>query len=639
MKTLGVVLSFVVAASGAHAALTFEKGEGCYEVKGDHFSIRIDESHGVITVLRLFDGANWNAMLEGSDVTLPMLTFKDKEREYALGGKSKAEFVGAESSPDMVNIVFRTRPTAADGTDSPYDVVVSYEVYPEGTVFVDMDFQLTAKAATLTYAALDFAAPDALRKSAKYRDQNVSKEVGAFPSARVAFGTNPARTYTNEFEMFVEYKDAMGGAVDFKQKNGRWTWVLGQDPNGFDAPLRYHNRVSIGLGAAVTGRPKSVMVGQRVYHWVNWIEPEHWYPTNEQIDAMVANKATTLILHTDWMLQRGKNGYPHADYTVVRNHDEMVRMIDYAHQKGLRVGVYMRGIEMYGLAAEFFPKYLKRDWDGIYVDWHGPVGISWHEMKYQPEDALGDFHFTKDGTQAPARAYFLFTQNLREIVGANGFLIGHEGSFNSGVLANLCFDAYLPGETGSDRRMFADLDEAAYKGMLGGCVCMPWTLDLPTYRNAEGAAKMAAWGFYPHIVMGMKARQKENVTFSLDPNDPLYAFVLPYWRVLAAIDVEKATVFNLPSQNVEAMTSSNPQIQGLVYKAGDDYLVVVANLGTEAADAKLRLNAEVLGLSGTYHVRHVDAATGKSADAGQSDGVVRTSTLAQWGIEGIKLVK
>jgi hypothetical protein len=504
-----------------------------------------------------------------------------------------------------------------------------------------MDFQLAAKEAQLTYAALSFSVPKELQESPQYRTQNVALEAEGFRSARVAFGKSPEKSFTNEIEMMVEYKDALAGAADFKEEPGKWTWVLGSDEDGFDAPLRYHNRVAIGLGAAVNGKPKSNVVGQRVYHWVNWLDLENWYPTEEQIDKMVANHGTMLILHHEYMLQRGSNGYPHADYAVMRDHDAMVRSIDYARQKGLRVGLYMRGVEMYALDAEFFQKYCKRNWDGIYTDWHGPIAVSWHEMKYAPEEKLGDAHFREDGSHVPARAYFLFTKNQREIVGPDGFLIGHQGSFNSGVFANLCYDAYLPGETGSDRHMFSSRDEAAYKGMTGGCVCMPWTLDLPAYRNAEGAAKMAAWGYYPHLVMGIESRwSNENVTFTLDPDDALYDFVEPYWNVLAHIDAEKASVHNLPSQAVTAVESSNPDFQSVVYRQeGDVYLLVTANLGEETGSAELSLVADVLEMEGKYKVTRIDTATGAAKPAGTSDGSVKVAGVRQWGIEGYLFTK
>ncbi|MBN1341590.1 MAG: hypothetical protein JXQ73_02870 [Phycisphaerae bacterium] len=644
-QVLGVLAVVGGIAVSNCVGLTTERADSAVTVKGDHFSVTIDlKQGGEVTDIRLFDGAQWNSILTPSSpaITLPGLALRDKQGEYLLAKDSAAELVDLKSAADKVSLTCRATPRTADGKASPWRVTTSYEVYPEGAVFIDLDCCLEDKAFMLSRASVSFAVAEAIHKAPKYRDQNVGMKTGGFKSARVAFGMSeaPGKSFTNEIELIVEQMTPMAGKVDYAQTDGRFTWTLGGGDVELKAPYRYRNRLSLALGSAVSGRPRSTCVGQRVYHWVNWLDKRNWYPTDEQIDKMVANHATMLVLHHEYLLQRGSNGYPHADYGVARDHGEMVRMIEHAHKRGLRVGLYMRGVEWYALGTKFFETYCKRDWDGIYADWHGPHAVSWHENRYRPETKLGDKHFSEKGLYVPAKEYFLFTRRLRDVVGPNGFLIGHQGSFNSGIFANLCFDAFLPGETGSDRTMFASLDEAAYKGMLGGGVCMPWMLDLPRYRNAEGMAKMAAWGFYPHLVMGIVARHTKNLTFPLDPDDKLYAYILPYWRVLSKIDVEKATVFNLPSQNVVVVRASNPDFQSTVYKEGQDtYLLITANLGSATAKATLTLEPKVLGMSGEYEVVRIDPATGQTHPCGKSAGVVTTSDLPQWGIEGFKLKK
>jgi len=627
-----------VAAPWAHAALTAQPGDDALTIQGDWFELRIDASRGgEIAELKLHDGSQWNTVFAAPEITFPCLTLRDADKTYRLSNDAEAELVQIETAPDVVRCAVKGRPRADEGTASPWEVTLTYEVYPEGAVFIDLDCELKSGDFVLSSAAVSFAACEAIRNAPRYRDDNVCIETGGFRSARVAYGLNPDRSYTNEVEAIVEHKKPIAGACDYSKENGRGTWVLGGGDAKLSAPFRYHNRIALGLGRAVTGKLRSNVVGQRVYHWVNWLDLENWYPAPEQIDAMVANRATMVVLHHEWMLQRGSNGYPHADYSVVRNHDHMVRMIDYAHAKGLRVGLYMRGVEMYALKTDFFPKYCKRNWDGIYVDWHGPHAVSYHDNRYEPETQLGDAHSSEDGTHVPARDYFFFTRALRDIVGPEGFLIGHQGSFNAGVFANLCFDAYLPGETGADRHMFADRDEAVFKGMLGGGVCMPWLLDLPRFRNPEGAAKMAAWGFYPHIVLGIKARHTKELVFPCGPNDQLYRFILPYWRVLAHIDVEQATVYNIPSVNQAALVSSAPEVQCTVYKAGDGLLVIAANLGEKPAAATLELDTALLGMQGDYEVTRIDPNTAEAHAHGQSNGTLTTPELAQWEIVGLKL--
>jgi hypothetical protein len=169
---------------------------------------------------------------------------------------------------------------------------------------------------------------------------------------------------------------------------------------------------------------------------------------------------------------------------------------------------------------------------------------------------------------------------------------------------------------------------------------MPWTLDSPAFTQPEGVAKMAAWGFYPHVGLGLQ-RRKDATLFTLDPDDAVNQFALPYWRVLAAIDVEKAAIFNLPSCNPVAATWSTPSFDGVVYRQGSGrdavYLVVTANLSADSAEATATLKTDVLGMSGEYDVSRIDGQEGKITPQGTTTGTITTGLLPPWGIAGFKL--
>ncbi len=639
----GILLAFIVLllALPCGAEMTLEKTASSVRIIGSHFRLAIDAHYGgTVSGLQLYDGNLWHELFSGPDRGFPALSVQDNGKEYRLALDTGAILSGLRETGKDIQCSAEAALRAEDGAVSPWRVRLDYLICPEGAVFVEAILALAAGAEASGEVTIRFDVNDTLRRFVRFRDENVAKQGNGFPSARVAFGANPDKSFTNEVEVFVEHKRPISGEAVFQREgDGRFCWRLGQNGATLKGPLEYRNAFALGCGAAVNGPPKSNVVGQRVFHWVNWLDLEHWYPTDAQIDKMVATNASMLILHMEWMRQRGSNGNPHADYREARNHAEMVRALEYAHQKGLRVGLYMRGIEPYALETGFFEKYCTRDGDGLYVDWHGPTAVSWHESQCGPDNLLGDAHYTPDGTHVPAKAYFLFTRRLRDLVGEKGFLIGHQGSFNSGILANLCFDAYLPGETGSDRLMFSDIAEAGYKGMTGGCVCMPWTLDLPAYRNAEGAAKMAAWGVYPHLVMGMKAEHGEGFTFSLEADGPEYAFIMPYWRLLSLMDVEKAAVFNLPGQNRVVLKASDPNVQGTVYRAEDTWLILVANLGTFPVTATLTLDPEALGMFGEYQLTRINSETGAEHAEGTIRNCVSTSILPPWGLEGVRITR
>jgi hypothetical protein len=641
MRSLLVLLwPAVLAAAPSSAALVAERSPAGITIKGHHFALTIGAQHGgELSELRLYDGSNWNLVWSAPAITFPRVVLCDADHEYALADATDARVSDLTGTHDKISVRVSAVPRAPDGAAGPWQITLCYEVYAEGAVLIDLDCEQKETALPLTQCNVSFAVGEAIRKGPQCR-QNYCTTAGAgFPIARTAFGLNPARSFTNEIEVTVEDRKAICGTTGFQLNDGRFTWTLAAANPGQAAPAHYHNRIVLGLGAAVGGPPESNVIGQRVYHWVNWIDTRTWYPTNEQIDTMAARNATMLILHHEWMQQRGSNGHPHADYRVARAPNDLSRTIAYAHGKGMRVGLYMRGVERYALAAGFFEKYCRRDWDGIYVDWHGAAATAYHERKYAPERDKGDEHFTPDGTRVPAGEYFLFTRRLRAIVGPRGFLIGHCSMFNSGVTCNLCFDASLPGETNSDWEMLKDRDSAVYKGMMGGCVCMPWTLDSAAYRSAEGAAKMAGWGLYPHIVLGLKPPRTKYFC-SCEADDPTHAWVLPYWRLLAQVDVDGLSVFNLPSQGATAVKPSRPDFASIVYRTpAGVYLLITASLGDAPAAAELTLDPKALGMRGEYRAVRIDSASGASRPCRFDGNIITTSKLPRWGIEGFRIYK
>ncbi len=643
MKPSAIVTLLVLSLShAAPAGLKVDRDDQAVTVRGGHFLVTIDgKTGGELSEVKLFDGADWNSLFGDSGITFPLIKLSGGGVEYGPFNDRGGKIVDVRADPNLVRVRTRSIARARNGAATPWEVALGYEIHVEGAVFIDMELRLRDKPFEMSEASASLMVCQAIAEAPHSMNKNLSNTGGGLPSGRVAFGMSdhPHTSFTNEVEAIVEHNRAMAGTTARHASANRIKWVLGQRAK-LPAGFHYTNRIALALGAAEIGKPQTNAIGHRVYHWVNFLNPDDWYPTNAQIDTMVADHGTMLILHHEYMLQRGTNGHPHADYGVARDHAEMVRCIDYAHRKGLRVGLYMRGVEPYALQTGWFDKYCKRNWDGIYVDWHGPQAVSWHDNRYAPEPALGDKHYSRRGTHVPARDYFLFTKRLRETVGPKGFLIGHQGTFNSGVLSNLCFDAFLPGEAGSDRRMLSSLDEAAYKGMLGGVACMPWMLDLPLYRNAEGAAKLAAWGLYPHLVTGIRARHTKGLTLPIDPAAPIYDFVQPYWRVLAKVDVEDLRAFNSPAVNRRVVASSDTSVRSMVYKARDGrILVIAANLRKESGQATLRLDTGALGMEGTWQVRRIDSLTGQTEPAGTSSGELQTSKLSAWGIEGFLLEK
>ena len=182
------------------------------------------------------------------------------------------------------------------------------------------------------------------------------------------------------------------------------------------------------------------------------------------------------------------------------------------------------------------------------------------------------------------------------------------------------------------------VDDAVYGGMMGGGVCHPWTLDSPVFASPEGVAKMAAWGFFPHVGLGMQPRGRQASSFPSIPTTRPIAFALPYWRILSAIDMSHAQVFNLPNQKPVAATCTDETFRR--WSTGlktNSYLVIVSNLGTKTSKTTVNLVPEVLGMSGAYSIERVDAQSGAIAPHGTDSTHIETSLLPPWGIEGFRL--
>jgi hypothetical protein len=642
-----VLLHFVGHAMGAFSAVEQDRR---VLVNGDFFRITADAAKGgEISNIELFDGSQWNRLVGGDGQTGTQVSLSDPSHQYSLARDANGTIQNLRVTADEITFQTVGRPYAVGGVASPWTVTLSYDIYANGALFVDTNYSLDAgRTTTLTGASMALQVDSTVKDAAKY--YMGCKKASGFQSDRVAFGVNPNGSYTNEVEALVEYRTPMGGTTGSSYGGGKYTWTLANGATSLGSSYRYSNRFSMALGSGVTGMGNTGtnVVGQRGY---DWFRMEHTpsgtpsdqidkAPTNARIDQMVANGATFITMQ-NWLLGGDHNGNPHDPY-VARNEADLVAAIDYAHQKGLRVNFYMRGIERYGMAQQFFEQYLTRNWDGIYVDWAGAQDVSCHEAAYRPTTAIGDAHFSTDGSYVAAKEFFQFAKQLRNVVGPGGLLIAHQGTYNTGIMGNKYFDAYLNGENSDDFNMFANVDAAVLKGMMGGGACTPYPRS-SSFRTPEAVAKAAVWGI--NIIPDLGVEDSMTWTTS-DPDDPDNQYCASYWRLLSTIDPNRCTVYNLPSVNQVAATCSESGFSCLVYRergsagdsVNDSYLVLVANLGSATLASDVTLIPSILGMSGEYHIGRVDPQTGMTVPLGFTTGEFMTSELPVWGFEGYRLV-
>ncbi|WP_146682805.1 hypothetical protein [Limihaloglobus sulfuriphilus] len=649
-------LSAVHAVNYAPVGVSVANDENEIQLSGAHFRAVIDlEKGGLISSLGMFDGLKWNPVIDDSVKAFPYLSFTAEDKSYAL---SDAELLDINKHDGDVFVTLISRFADQHKMFGPLKCRLVYQFCPEGAVFVDFYVECLEETFSFDKASICFEVTEKVVNADYFRNENIAKEklIMARPSARIAFGQSPAISFTNEVEVVVQDGRNIAGEPGFINKGGSYKWILSQSKTRLVSPGVYHNTAAMGLGAGIKSTQKSSVIGQRIYHWINfasqpgaimraveermpemtrgealdllkelsgkgakyWVsndpdkmnevldaiqenakdcdrikalailnaitDQESWYPSNKEIDLMAQNYGSILLLHHEWMQNRGSNGNPHADYSIPRDEKELVRMIKHAHSRGIKVGLYMRGVEDYALSTMFFEKYLTKDYDGIYADWHGFTGRAVHEYLQPVEVEVHDMHYSPDGTYLPAKQYMQFTRKLRNIVGDKGFLIGHQGSMNTGVLSNLGWDADTPGEAGPTRDMFSgDVHEAVYDGFLAGNVVTPWPEESADFRSPMGAAKMAGWGFFPQILMGFNSSDGTEL-FSRRADASNNQWVWPYWEILSKYDWDNAEILNSPSDARRVFKCNNSSISVIGYKFTDGrILVIAANISDTAA--------------------------------------------------------
>ena len=219
VASLGVVAVLLAApAAGpqakrpAGAEMKVSRHDAQISASGDHFRLTVDGARGgEITNLELFDGLAWNRLLGGDGQTCPQVRIQGDGGEYELSRDRAARVLEYDARPERLRFRVAAVPQGKDGRKAPWEVVLGYEVYPEGAVFVDLQYQCSQDDFSLTGAGIGFAVDRGLTKAAKYREELFTGRTVALPSARIAFGLDAQKSFTNEIQVILEAKKAMAG--------------------------------------------------------------------------------------------------------------------------------------------------------------------------------------------------------------------------------------------------------------------------------------------------------------------------------------------------------------------------------------------------------------------------------------------
>ncbi len=461
---------------------------------------------------------------------------------------------------------------------------------------------------------------------ARPRTESIRKD-HLVPSIGLDLGWGNTRHYSNRVEICIEDSTSFGNnmlgdtTTVSEEVDGKWitTWRIGENVDEtFSPPFFYRNKWALFCassrtlrgGAADPVKRNNVMgakichvmypyvYGQRNWPWCSVPLKQCFYqdvqlavenPGLERIDEAVALGAEILIIHQFWMSCGGSNGEPMSSY-IPHDPEWLRAFVDKAHAKGMRVLFYMRGIEQYMMYSDFFDTYLKKDWDGLYIDWASPFLMGFAKSTVKHSSIYN---------------WFMFMRALREKVGKDGVIIGHTtmqspsnyalfdvaltGEFSvlhSGLLAEpeistsyagqSCCGLHLIAGNAPDRRAFSSQKAVAYAAGLG-------------------------WSNHPFMEPGFEFEHS-------------CGFTLPLWKLLSCLDGAPVRTLNPSVESTDVVTWSDEALYPLVYmdKSGNA-LVLVANLSEKTVAGEVTLNTATLGMADDVEMTALDEGQGTHA--------------------------
>ncbi|MCI5779252.1 MAG: hypothetical protein MR051_05500 [Lentisphaeria bacterium] len=242
------------------------------------------------------------------------------------------------------------------------------------------------------------------------------------------------------------------------------------------------------------------------------------YPSTAEINAMADSGCDLLILHENWRHDLQNDGIP-------CDRERFLATVKAAHDRGIRVAVYIRGNENSAVegSCEWFDRCLKKDFDGLYMDYGGPMC----RLSAADENFVnGRIHF---------RAHYETFRRLRERVGKDGLLFSHTGPCFSGMSMNF-FDGYVSGE-GERGMLILSRKHHEYYSMAAVATGTMWTAAFPEYSTEKMIPFLAAAGQYPHNPLGEQF-PSSSLAHPGEPgiNDHVFR---PLWKLWGMVRNEK----------------------------------------------------------------------------------------------------
>ena len=671
MAANGSVIARMETACHTRPAGLFVTTEGArLTVHGDAFEITWDgDAGGEIAEIRQYDGSSWFRVNAEIAATVPGFVLTDEAgKEWALRRERGLRFRMEKETPQEVRfsasataagirvgmryIIFRegilfcelSMPESelsegrTQGVDSEANKALLDKV--SGRLALHLDSGILDQKFAWGYIPRHGGAAQVSKK----QTDRVLDEKQMLPIFMADYGRRAEGGFTNHIEFFIEDTPPEGASTWFGEDGQggfklEWSFAGRNLRDVYFVPWDmgfFRTRWGLCLGAARKGRAgralpsrRNNLIGARVCHvgipqgvgpemqerWPYNVPPAdqiraqyRGLPADEEVEAAHQQGANVMVLHQGWMRSGGSNCEPPADY-IPRDPADLRRFVESCHLRNIRVGLYMRGVENHALFQPYFEQFLKRDFDGLYVDWSSPCCTGFQ--------GCSELHFS-------AFNYFLFTRALRERVGEEGFLIAHSGAIPT-MLAFAVFDAYLPGEFRTQKENLHNSPGEALHYGFASCI---GTHPIPRFDLPQALALYAGLGFHPHYIRQCGQGKMDNPMESL-------------WHMWGSVPIEGAVCYNGLTENLQVVRSSNRDFLCVLYKVNPGLLLLVAaNLGERAGTA-LKVDMPALGLLGRYRVEELSA--GKEGRVEQREcgmtpeGVIEAEAFDRYEYRGYRL--
>ena len=378
-------------------------------------------------------------------------------------------------------------------------------------------------------------------------------------------------------EFFLESGATLSGKPEDGSTSICWqdgdpqiTWEFQNCPaSAGRRPWRWRNR----WGWILTPPPeRRSHAPQIMYHF---IDNYRHYPDEAELEEIISSGCTLFIIHSNWRRDAANDGVPYDPGRF----PAIVRRL---HEKGIRVAVYCRGNEkeIVESGAEFFDRYLVKDFDGLYIDYGGPLCR---------DEAPGEFACCGS---ILFYAYHAAFRRLRRRVGEKGLLLIHTGADFSNLIMGMA-DGYVSGE--AERGMLIrSREEHEFHTRAGAAVGTLWSAAFPEYTTLPIIPMIASTGQSPHSALGV---QFKSSSLAHPPvpgiNDTVFR---PLWRIWSCFtDEEDVRVFC--DYNSSGIFSDAAFGHYLMISAdGKRALLVVADFGRTGTDS-FRADWEKTGFS------------------------------------------